>query len=103
MFTYSTTDTKDRLEVSLVGDLDIDGTEVMEEQLLPLLQEYKQILINFEEVPFVDSSGIGLLMNLVKVLKEKNIEVTIVNVRQDVTEVFELLQLQDILGKEVFL
>ncbi|MBT2663867.1 STAS domain-containing protein [Bacillus sp. ISL-45] len=90
------------LEVSIIGDLDIDSTELVEDELLPELGKYKIINLIFSDVPFVDSSGMGLLINLVQSLSEKGIKVTISNVRDDVMEVFELLQLPDILGDQVF-
>lgn len=90
------------LEVSLIGDLDIDSTELVEDELLPEMGKYKRINLIFSDVPFVDSSGMGLLLNLVQSLAEKEKQVTISNVREDVMEVFDLLQLPDILGSHVF-
>ncbi|MDC3425888.1 STAS domain-containing protein [Aquibacillus sp. 3ASR75-11] len=103
MFHFSTKEIKNALEVKLEGDLDIDGTEVVEDQLIPQLEKYRVISINFENVPFVDSSGIGLLMHLVQALQDKGIHVSIFNVKQDVQEIFDLLQLPEILGEEIFI
>jgi anti-anti-sigma factor len=103
MIKYSIHENEDHLEVKLEGDLDIDGTEVVDEELIPRLEKYKTVNIDFEHVPFVDSSGMGLLMNLVQSLKEKGTKVTISNVKQDVYDVFELLQLPEILGEGVFI
>jgi len=91
------------LKISFHGDLDIDSTEVVEEEVIPLSEKYKTVNINFEDVPFVDSSGMGLLMNLVRTLNEKGTKVTIANVRDEVMEIFDLLQLSNILGEEVFI
>jgi anti-sigma B factor antagonist/stage II sporulation protein AA (anti-sigma F factor antagonist) len=102
MFTFSMERNENKLEVHLIGDLDIDGTEVMEEKLIPSLLECKEVDVNFEHVPFVDSSGMGLLINLVHTLTEKKIKVTISNVISEVMEVFDLLQLPEILGENVF-
>ncbi|MBB6446140.1 STAS domain-containing protein [Bacillus benzoevorans] len=93
---------KEHLDINLIGDLDIDSTEVIEEELIPATGSYKTINLIFTEVPFVDSSGMGLLINLVKLLNEKEQELTISNVREEVMEVFELLQLPEILGEKVF-
>ncbi len=90
------------LTVNLIGDLDIDSTELIEEELIPALEEYKTINLIFTEVPFVDSSGMGLLLTLVQTLQEKEIGVSISNVRKEVMEVFEILQLPEILGERVF-
>lgn len=91
----------ENLEVSLMGDLDIDGTEVIEE-LIPEMEKYMEINLNLSDVPFVDSSGMGLLLNLVQTLHVQGIKITISNVREDIMEVFEMLQLPDILGEGVF-
>jgi anti-anti-sigma factor len=89
------------LDIILKGDLDIESTEVVE-NLLPSLEKYKAININFEKVPFVDSSGMGLLLHVVQSLSEKGVKVMISNVKEDVFIVFELLQIPEILGKDVF-
>ncbi|MGG7622125.1 STAS domain-containing protein [Bacillus coreaensis] len=91
-----------KLTVDIIGDLDIDSTELVEEDLIPTLEKYKNINLVFTDVPFVDSSGMGLLLTVVQTLQEKDIEVSISNVRKDVMEVFEILQLPEILGEKVF-
>jgi anti-anti-sigma factor len=101
MIRFSTEEENENLEVKIEGDLDIDSTEIIDEQLLPLLGTYKTVNLNFEQVPFVDSSGMGLLLNIVQSLGEKGTEVTISHVRQEVKDVFELLQIPDILGEGV--
>ncbi len=102
MLKFSLNQKEDHIEVILEGDLDIDGTEVVEEELIPAIENYRFVNINFEHVPFVDSSGMGLLMNVVHTLKASNAKVRVMNVRDEVMEVFELLQLPDILGEDVF-
>lgn len=102
MITFSLNSDKDNLDVSLSGDLDIDSTEVVEEELIPAMKNYKVVSVNFENVLFVDSSGIGLLLNLVQTLNENGTQVTISNVKEEVMEVFHLLQIPDILGEHVF-
>lgn len=84
------------------GDIDIDATEIIEEEIIPTLPQYQSIEIDFSKVQFVDSTGIGLIIKLVQRLKEKGIRVTITQINPDVFEVFSLLQIPDILGKDVF-
>lgn len=102
MVKYLLIEKNENVEVILDGDLDIEGTELVEEELLPSLEKFKVVNLNFNGVPFVDSTGIGLLLNIVQTLNEKGIKVTICNVKQEIIEVFELLQLSDILGEGVF-
>ncbi|ADC50666.1 anti-sigmaB factor antagonist [Alkalihalophilus pseudofirmus OF4] len=90
------------LEVKLIGDLDIDSTELIEEELLPALMQHQTIIINFEEVPFIDSSGIGLLLSTIQTLNEQQIALTISKVRTEVMDIFEMLQIPEIVGKDIF-
>lgn len=90
------------LKVSLSGDLDIESTELVEEVLIPDMENFMNVNIDFADVAFVDSSGMGLLMNMVRTLSDKGAKVTVRNVREEVMEIFELLQLPKILGDEVF-
>lgn len=88
--------------VVLKGDLDFESTEVVLEYLVPDLKTYNLVALDFEEVPFVDSSGIGLLLQMVQQLRETNTEIKIKNISNDVEDIFNLLQIPDILGEEVF-
>ncbi len=101
MLTLSITDDKNNVKVNLNGDLDIEGTEIVNEELLPKLINFSKVNVSLKEVPFVDSTGMGLLINLVKTLQEKEIVITISDVNKDVLEIFDLLQLPEILGPDV--
>ncbi|TFE04219.1 STAS domain-containing protein [Jeotgalibacillus salarius] len=102
MFSYEIEKESDRAKVMFEGDLDIDCTEVIEEELIPALVDYKSVVIEFGEVEFVDSSGMGLLLNLVQSLRDEDVSVHIRRVREEVMEVFDLLQIPEILGRQTF-
>lgn len=99
MFTYQLEKTETGVIVHCAGDIDIDAGDLMEEQLEPLLQNYLTIALDLHQVQFVDSSGIGLLIKLVQDLQEQEREVWLERIQTEVMEVFELLQLSEILGK----
>ncbi|MCL7746711.1 STAS domain-containing protein [Halalkalibacter alkaliphilus] len=102
MIRFTKSETNENLELKLEGDLDIESTEVVELELIPIMEQFKAVSINFKEVPFIDSSGIGLLLNAVQSLDEKGIKVTITDVREEVMDVFDLLQIPEIVGDGVF-
>ncbi|AFC31513.1 anti-sigma-factor antagonist [Paenibacillus mucilaginosus 3016] len=102
MFQYHVTVKEETAHILFIGDIDIDGTEVMEDEVQPALSQHKAVVIDFSEVHFVDSSGIGLLIKLVQTLQEGEVKVRIQHIRPEVNEVFELLQIGEILGPEVF-
>ncbi|RTR36166.1 anti-sigma factor antagonist [Robertmurraya yapensis] len=103
MFSYNLKHDNLYATIQFHGDLDIEVTEMMEYEIIPALQQFSHIEIDLQEVPFVDSTGIGLLLNLIQTFKkgEDGVQVTITNIQPLVKEVFEMLQLADILGDEV--
>jgi anti-anti-sigma factor len=81
--------------------LDIEATEIMEE-ILQELRAFEAVQINLAEVPFVDSTGIDLLIHLVDTLKRENKQVMISDMQPEVEKVFDIIQLKEILGEEIF-
>jgi len=104
MFSYKISKQETDAIVYFKGDLDIEATDVIDNELIPLLKEYASITVNMAGVHFVDSTGIGLLINLVETLKngEKKPIIKISDVQPQVLQVFEIIQLHEILGQEVF-
>ncbi|MCY9669889.1 STAS domain-containing protein [Paenibacillus alginolyticus] len=102
MFNYETVKLEDKVVVKLEGDLDIEVTEIMEDEIATQLEGHGGVELDFSGVSFVDSSGIGLLISLVGSLKEKGAIIHITNLQEDVKLIFEMLQMTDILGSDVF-
>ena len=104
MFNFTLQNEAGRVIVDLEGDLDIEATEIIEEELIVEIQNSSgQVELNFQQIDFVDSSGIGLLISIITSLKENDRNPTITNISEDVKMVFSLLQLDEILGKDVVL
>lgn len=103
MLRYTASNEEGHLELVFEGDLDIEATEIIHNEIKPLLGDYRSVNINLGSVPFVDSSGMGLLIDLVRSVETMGTKLTISNVKEDVYEVFELLQLPEILGKDTFI
>lgn len=103
MFSYEIIGNTKETNIFLNGDLDIDVTEIIEIQLLPELEIYQKINFDFSKVLFVDSTGIGILINLVDTLKRNNEQLCISfsNIQPLVKEVFEILQLNEIFDGKV--
>jgi anti-anti-sigma factor len=58
-----------------------------------LSQIDNEVELDFEKVNFVDSSGIDLLVNFYKRLQEKGKKAYFKNVKHDITEIFDLMNL----------
>ena len=81
--------------LSLKGVLDISTIEGFK-GYMNKLQNAKKINIDFSEVEFIDSTGVGSLVQVIKNLHEKSAEIKITNISSDVFEVLEILGLIEI-------
>ncbi len=55
----------------------------------------KKIIINMEDMMYIDSSGIGVIINTTKLIRSKNGEVILCNILPEVKEVFKVINLQN--------
>ena len=88
--------------LSLVGELDIATVDKFKKMVDEARDGISGMVLDMAKLSFVDSTGVGGLLNVVKSLKNDNINVKVHNVSEEVYEVFDLLGLPMLLGKEVF-
>lgn len=76
-------------------------TEEVKSELKPIIgQGNIKLIVNLEHIEFVDSSGIGCIISLVKTAKSNHSEIKLCNLSNEVMEVMELLHLPMILEIE---
>ena len=69
--------------------------------LKPILsQEGNKMIFDFKNIEFIDSSGIGCIISLVKTAKSNHSEIKLCNISSEVMDVLELLHLPMILDIE---
>lgn len=79
----------------------LSATEEVKSELKPILsKEGTKLIFDFQPVEFIDSSGIGCIISLVKTAKSNRSEIKLCNLSHAVIEVIELLHLQMILDIE---
>jgi anti-sigma B factor antagonist len=82
--------------IALSGDLDAKGALALENLMRELLEkEIHNIALDFEDVHFVSSAGIGMLLGLTSTMRDEGGEVWLTRVSQQVVSVFALLNLDD--------
>lgn len=75
--------------------------EDVKAELKPTLStEGKKVILNLENIEFIDSSGIGCIISLIKTAKNHNSGIKLCNLSKEVKGIFELLHLQMILDIE---
>ena len=56
---------------------------------------HTKIILNFQDVTYIDSSGIGALLNIYKETKKRSINMFFINIHGSVKKVIELTKLDD--------
>lgn len=103
MLTYKTKIEGNNLYLIFEGDIDIEATELFQDEIFPLIsEEHTKYELSFSDVGFVDSTGIGFILHLIERIKHYDRLVNITSIQRDVYEVFNMLQIDEIVGKEVF-
>ena len=90
----------DRTTFALSGRLDTISAPKLQNELLPEFDTAKHIELDFAELVYVSSAGLRVLLSGEKTAKEKGGKMTLVNVSQDVMEVFDMTGFSDILNIE---
>lgn len=85
----------DCIKLKISGEIDLNTIEVLEPKLEKMLKENKDILIDMENVKFIDSTGLGILVKLYKEQKLKNKKVTIINTKVNVRKIFKITCMEE--------
>lgn len=86
--------------LELKGELDMATVDSLVEKFWELKENYSKIIFDFNEISFVDSTGVGKLIKLFQ--DHEELDYAITNLQSDVKEIFDILNLKEILGEEVF-
>ena len=87
--------------VSLEGELDVSTSDKLKEYLHNLAdEEMLDMKINLENLDYIDSTGLGVMIGVLKKLKVGNKEIYIVNPKNNVRKIFNITGLDKIFKVE---
>lgn len=87
--------------VSIDGELDVSTCDKVKETLHSLLdQEVLDIKIDLKNLDYIDSTGLGVLIGVLKKLKVNNKEIFILNPKSNVNKIFTITGLDKIFKME---
>jgi len=87
----------EKLTLNLDGRLDTTTAPQLQEVLGTVFDESKDVVLDFAKLAYVSSAGLRVLLMGQKTSKVKNAEMTLVNVSDEVMEVFEMTGFADML------
>jgi len=80
--------------LSIKGSLDVSVQTKLKEKLYGIADsEQPDMVVDFTEVTFIDSSCLGVLVALTKKLREKKGDIKLVNLSEDVRSIFQITRL----------
>jgi anti-anti-sigma factor len=87
------------LILSVTGNIVLEDTSVLKESIEQYIEDatIEGIIINCENVRFIDSSGLGLIVSIYKTLKKLEKQFALSSLSDRAMEIFTLTKLDNIL------
>lgn len=83
--------------VKLIGDVDIASSSQLKEELNQMLNEIERsITLDCEELQYIDSTGLGVLIGVLKRVKGKSNDIMIINMHSNISKLLKITGLDKI-------
>lgn len=90
--------------INIKGEIDLHTVDQFKQKLdKQIAKGHKNLILNLEQVDFIDSSGIGAILSKYKQLNKQKGKLVMVNVRPKIRRIFEvsgILRIIDIYSSE---
>ena len=83
------------LFVDLQGDLDINSNKEFKEKINSV-QGVKKIIVNCENLSYIDSTGLGAFISIYKHIKEKGEKLVITGLKPHIKKIFLITDLDKV-------
>lgn len=88
----------DKSIVHLSGEIDVYTAPKLKDTLLPLLkQQGTSLEVDLSNVTYMDSTGLGVFVNALKLSKEYESQLTLINLQDRVFRLFQITGLHEIM------
>lgn len=82
----------------LEGEINVTNSMKLREAFIKIVNEgLNKALVDFEKVTFIDSSGLAVLIEMVKLFKEKNGKLALSNVNKQIRGIFEITKVHKLI------
>ncbi|MBF0618650.1 MAG: STAS domain-containing protein [Candidatus Omnitrophica bacterium] len=89
----------DFLILMLNGEINADNVAQLRDVFMPIVSEkINKVILDFETVSFMDSSGLASLIELVQKLRKVNGKLSLCNVNKDIRGVLEITKVHKIVA-----
>lgn len=94
MFDLNLIDEEGHYLIELIGDLDIYNNKKFKEKLADIYEDLdKDIVVDCEKLEYIDSTGLGSFISLLKLTRDEEKEITVKNLKKNIKKVFKITDL----------
>jgi len=76
--------------INIEGEVDTYTSPKVKSDILKEIEDYKNVIISMEKVKFIDSTGLGVLIGVLKKVKEKEGKLIIISPNSYINQIFEI-------------
>lgn len=85
----------DRRIVRIKNKITFEHCPTLQNKLDPILEEgVREVVIDFKEVPFIDSSGVGEILRLFKLLRDRSGQLVLINPNRKLQDLFHMYRFE---------
>ncbi|MFW6365002.1 MAG: STAS domain-containing protein [Spirochaetota bacterium] len=95
---FTTEEKNDEIIVRFSGEIDMLSIKNMKDSLFSLADRKKNIIIDFSNLDYLDSTGIGILLTLNRMQLDNDCSLSLINVPDKIENILRLSSLNDILS-----
>ena len=97
MMTISKIQENGKITLALVGRFDTTTSPQVQEALIPVFDEFKQVKLDLSQLEYISSAGLRVLLTAKKTATSKGASLTLSGVSEEIMEVFEMTGFSDML------
>ncbi|WP_394010803.1 STAS domain-containing protein [Anaerococcus cruorum] len=100
MFDKKIEKTDDIQTIKLIGDLDVYSEDEFKSFIEEEIDPNKDVTIDLKELDYLDSTGLGMFMNIYKIVNDNDKEIKIINAKDNIVKLFRITDLTDLFDME---
>ena len=86
--------------IKLIGDLDVYSEDEFKSFIDEEIDPNKDVRIDLKELDYLDSTGLGMFMNIYKMVNDNGKEIKIINAKDNIQKLFKITDLTDLFDME---
>jgi anti-sigma B factor antagonist len=83
---------------AVTGEIDVSNCTTFKEQLYNYIESSNaDVIMDFKDLAYIDSAGLGILVGAYKRLKQKELKLSIINMNDNIRKLFTITKLDTLI------